>query len=594
MRARISNGVLLISAVATLALGFAADYFWIASGLIGLIPATLWLIKDLREKTMGSDVLAVLSLLSTLLTDELFAASVIAVMLATGRVLESWAVGQAERQLKALLARMPRNVNRIKSDGALEQIKIEEIAIGDRLLIRSGEITPADGTLTIAATIDESALTGEPLPVQRAINEEISSGVLNAGAPFEYLATTTSENSTYEGIIKLVKSAQAQSAPGVRLANKWALRFVPVALAIAALAWLLTGEIDRAVAVLVAATPCPLILAVPIAIVAGLSQSAKNGAVIKGGGILELLSCTETVLLDKTGTLTHGGPAISEINCAPGYSEDDVIALAASIDQYSPHIVAKAIVEYARVRNLAIAPAINIEEIPGHQISGTINGNQITVGQLTSVRPTWLDLSKPLVVAISKDGQLIGAIGLEDPIRPESQEMISSLRQAGVEHIALVTGDRNETAQEVAQALGITEVFAQSTAADKLKITREAMAKATGTVVVVGDGINDAPALAAAHVGVAMGARGASAASEAADVIIVDDSIDRLIRAIRISKRARRKALQAAGIGMALSFVIMATGATGVTSASQGAIAQEIIDVIAILWALTTLKKISF
>ena len=586
--------MLLVSALTTLALGFASDYFWVASGLIGLIPATLWLIRDLREKTMGSDVLAVLSLLSTLLTGELFAASVIAVMLASGRVLESWAVGQAERQLKSLLARMPRNVNRIKEDGSLELIKIEEIAIGDRLLIRSGEITPADGRLTMAATLDESALTGEPLPVQRAINEEISSGVLNAGAPFEFIATTTSENSTYEGIIKLVKSAQAQSAPGVRLANKWALRFVPVALAIAALAWLLTGEIDRAVAVLVAATPCPLILAVPIAIVAGLSQSAKNGAVIKGGGILELLSRTETVLLDKTGTLTHGGPAISEINSAPGISADDVVALAASIDQYSPHIVAKSIVEYAKERKLEITSAIDIEEVPGHQISGAINGHTITVGQLTTARPDWMTLTKPLVVAVRRDGELIGAIGLEDPIRPESQEMISELRKSEVSHIALVTGDRTETAQEVAQTLGITEVFAQSTAADKLRITREAMARASGTVVVVGDGINDAPALAAAHVGVAMGARGASAASEAADVIIVDDSIDRLIRAIRISKRARRKALQAAGIGMALSFVIMATGALGTTSASQGAVAQEVIDVIAILWALTTLKKISF
>ena len=586
--------MLLISALTTLALGFASDYFWVASGLIGFIPATLWFIRDLREKTMGSDVLAVLSLLSTLLTGELFAASVIAVMLASGRVLESWAVGQAERQLKSLLARMPRNVNRIKEDGSLELIKIEEIAIGDRLLIRSGEITPADGRLTMAATLDESALTGEPLPVQRAINEEISSGVLNAGAPFEFIATTTSENSTYEGIIKLVKSAQAQSAPGVRLANKWALRFVPVALAIAALAWLLTGEIDRAVAVLVAATPCPLILAVPIAIVAGLSQSAKNGAVIKGGGILELLSRTETVLLDKTGTLTHGGPAISEINSAPGISADDVVALAASIDQYSPHIVAKSIVEYAKERKLEITSAIDIEEVPGHQISGAINGHTITVGQLTTARPDWMTLTKPLVVAVRRDGELIGAIGLEDPIRPESQEMISELRKSGVSHIALVTGDRTETAQEVAQTLGITEVFAQSTAADKLRITREAMARANGTVVVVGDGINDAPALAAAHVGVAMGARGASAASEAADVIIVDDSIDRLIRAIRISKRARRKALQAAGIGMALSFVIMATGALGTTSASQGAVAQEVIDVIAILWALTTLKKISF
>jgi heavy metal translocating P-type ATPase len=476
MSTRRINGVLLTATFATLVLGFSQEIFWVISGACGLVPATLWFIQDLRKKTMGSDVLAVLSLVSTLLTDELFAASVIAVMLASGRVLESWAVGQAERQLKALLARMPRNVNRIKNDGGLEQIKIEEIAIGDKLLIRSGEITPADGRLTITATLDESALTGEPLPVQRAINEDISSGALNAGAPFEYIATSTSENSTYEGIIKLVKSAQAKSAPGVRLANKWALRFVPVALVVAALAWILTSDVDRAVAVLVAATPCPLILAVPIAIVAGLSQSAKNGAVIKGGGILELLSRTETVLLDKTGTLTHGGPAISAIATAPGVSEDEVISLAASIDQYSPHIVAKSIVEYAKSKNLTISASSEIEEVPGHQISGLVDGKRITVGQLTAHRPEWLTFTKPLIVAITRDQQLIGIIGLEDPIRPESKAMINSLRSAGVTHIALVTGDRNETAHEVAQTLGITEVFAQSTAANKLEITRSAMA----------------------------------------------------------------------------------------------------------------------
>lgn len=592
MSERRLNSVLLFTSLATLAAGFFAELFWIASGLIGLVPALAWLIRDIRNRTLGSDILAVLSILSTLLTDEYFAASVIAVMLASGRMLESWAVGQAERQLKVLLARMPRVVNRIEADGALRQIKIAEIAIGDRLLIRSGEITPADGTLAIAATLDESALTGEPLPVQRSVGEAISSGVLNAGPPFEFVATSTSENSTYEGIIKLVKSAQAKSAPGVRIANKWAVRFVPVALLVAGLAWLITGEVDRAVAVLVAATPCPLILAVPIAIVAGLSQSAKSGAVIKGGAILELLSRTETVLLDKTGTLTHGGPAVSQICSAPGFTGDETIHLAASVDQYSPHIVAKSIVEHAKMKSIAISPCTDISEVAGNQITGRLDGAEITVGQLTVARPDWLTFSKSLIVAVAKDGELVGVIGLEDPIRPESKAMISALRSAGVSRIALVTGDRDETAQEVAGALGITEVFSNSSAEDKLQITRAAMTEAQGSVVVVGDGINDAPALAAAHVGVAMGARGASAASEAADIIIVDDSIDRLISAIRISKRARDKALQAAGIGMGLSFVIMGTGAFGITSASQGAVAQEVIDVIAILWALTTLKKV--
>lgn len=593
MKERTLISALLCCAVGTLALGFIAEPFWILSGLLGLIPALTWLIQDIRNKSMGSDVLAVLSLLSTLLTHELFAASVISVMLASGRVLETWAVGQAERQLKALLARMPRTVNRVGADGAIEQIKVEDIVVGDRLLIRSGEITPTDGVLSIAATLDESALTGEPLPVQREVGEEISSGVLNAGAPFEFVATTTSENSTYEGIIKLVKSAQAHSAPGVRLASKWAARFVPVALAVAAAAWIISGDVDRAVAVLVAATPCPLILAVPIAIVAGLSQSAKSGAVIKGGGILELLSRVETVLLDKTGTLTHGGPAITSICSAPGVTNDEVIQMAASVDQYSPHVVAKAIVEFAREKKLSIQPCSQINEVPGLQISGVLDGAQVSVGQLVVDAPEWLTFSEPLMVAVSKNDLLVGVIGLKDPIRPESKSMISALRAAGVEHIALVTGDRDETAQEVAQALGITEVFSQTSAAGKLTITSNAMSSAKGSVVVVGDGINDAPALAAAHVGVAMGARGASAASEAADVIIVDDSIERLVRAINISKRARRKAFEAAGMGMVLSLFVMAAGALGVTSASEGAVAQEAIDVIAILWALTTLKKVA-
>ncbi len=585
------NRALLFSSSATLVLGFLIEPLWILAGLIGLIPAITWLINDLRHKTMGSDVLAVLALLGALFTDELFAAAVISVMLATGRVLESWAEGQAERQLKALLSRMPRNVHRVSQDGSIQEIDISEIVIGDKILIRSGEITPTDGKLLVGATLDESALTGEPLPVARIADEDISSGVLNAGAPFEYIATTTSQDSTYAAIIKLVEAAQEKSAPGVRLANQWALRFVPAALLIAGLAWWLSGDVDRAVAVLVAATPCPLILAVPIAIVSGLSQAAKNGAIIKGGGVLEMLARTDTVLLDKTGTLTHGGPAISDINSAPGLSDDEVLQIAASVDQYSPHIVAKALVQEAKARGLALDSCSDIEEIAGHEIAANLNGAHVVVGQFKVEAPSWLRFSQPLMVAVTRNGELIGAIGLDDPIRAESKQMVSDLRAAGVQHIALVTGDRDDTAQEVANSVGITEMYSKVTAAGKLKITEAAKQKSKGSVIVVGDGINDAPALAAADVGVAMGARGASAASEAADVVIVEDSIDRLTRAIRIAKASRAKALQAAGIGMSLSFVVMGTGAFGITNASQGAIAQEVIDVIAILWALTALKS---
>ena len=591
MRGRIFDWGLLLATSLLFIAGFFSPTAWIVAGLVGLIPALTWFIQDLRERTMGSDVLAILSITGALLTDELLAASVISVMLATGRVLESWAEGQAERQLKSLLSRMPRQVHRLNALGVIEEIPMEQISVGDTLLVRGGEITATDGILVDAATLDESALTGEPLPVNRATGDEISSGVVNAGSPFYFKATTTSEASTYAGIVKLVREAQKKSAPGIRVANRWALRFVPLSLLIAGGAWWITGEVKRAIAVLVIATPCPLILAVPIAIVAGLSQAAKHGAIIKGGAILELLGKTETVLLDKTGTLTHGGPAITEINTRPGISDDELLILAASVDQFSPHIVAKALVSHAKMRNLSLVEVTNISEDPGHHIAGEISGATITVGQLIQEVPTWLHFSHPLMVSVERDGELLGVIGLKDPIRPESRAMVADLRTAGVRHIALVTGDRDATAQEVAASVGITEVYSNITAEGKLEIARKAQVGSTGSVIVVGDGINDAPALAAADVGVAMGARGASAASEAADVVIVEDSIDRLTHAIRIAKKSRAKAIQAAGIGMGLALIGMTLGAFGVITPSQGAIAQECIDVIAIAWALTALRN---
>lgn len=591
LRGRFINWGLLIISSTLLILGFKDERLWMYAGLIGLIPALIWFMRDLIEKTMGSDVLAIFSIVGALATGENIAAAIIAVMLATGRVLESWAEGHAERQLKLLLSRMPHKAHRRRSDGTIEEILLADINPGDELLVRSGEITATDGTLLDPAVLDESALTGEPLPVSRGVGDQVSSGAANAGAPFYFSATTTAQSSTYAGIVRLVRQSQSKSAPGIRIANKWALRFVPLALTIAGAAWWITGDVKRAISVLVVATPCPLILAVPIAIVAGLSQAAKHGAIIKGGAVLELLSRTETVLLDKTGTLTHGGPAITEIATSADINEDELLRLAASLDQFSPHIVAKALVEHARNRGLTLLPVSEIEEDPGHHICGTINGRLIKVGQLTVEKPEWLHFIHPLMVSVESDGRIIGIIGLKDPIRPEARSMVSALRHAGVKRIALVTGDRDETAQEVAAAVGITEVFANVSAAGKLEIARSEQSRATGSVVVVGDGINDAPALAAADVGVAMGARGASAASEAADIVIVDDSIDRLTEAIAIAQRSRGKAIQAAGLGMSLAFIGMLFGAFGLITPSQGAILQECIDVLAIMWALTALRN---
>ena len=585
--------ILFISTGSTLSFGFSQNEFWVIGGLLGLIPAVSWVINDLRQKTFGSDVLAVLALIGTLLTDELFAASVIAFMLASGRILESWAEGRAERQLKSLIERVPRTTHKVVSNGQLTEIQLSQIVVGDRLLVRSGEIVPTNGQLCVSAILDESALTGEPLPITRDELEPINSGIVNAGAPFEFIATSTSEQSTYSAIIRLVKTAHEKNSPSIRIANKWAIKFVPVALFMAAAAWLITGEVERAVAVLVTATPCPLILAVPIAIVSGLSQSAKNGVIIKGGAILELLGRTEVVLLDKTGTLTHGGPTVSKIQTSQGYSTDEILQLAASIDQYSTHIVAKTLVKAAKDKNLGLLRITDVSEIAGHAIEGRYKEELITVGQLSTKAPDWLTLDFPLIVAVSKSNQLIGAIGLQDAIRVESKQVISDLKAVGVGYVALVTGDKESTAHQVANEVGIENVYAGVSAEGKLEITRGLMQTAKGSVVVVGDGINDAPALAAADVGVAMGAKGATAASEAADVVIVEDSIDRLTLAIAIASNSRRKAIQAAGMGMFLSLIMMLLGAFGFITPSQGAIAQEFIDVISIIWALTALLPVN-
>jgi len=595
------NQLLFVLSLLSLSAGFLVVFIgftelqsiiWAAGGLVGLIPATKWIIDELKNKQMGSDILALLALLGTLLTNEMMAAAIISLMLATGRVLESWAEGQAERQLKTLLARIPRVAHILNSDGSLKTISAEDIKVGDILVVRSGEVIPVDGQLISSATLDESALTGEPLPVNRTASDFILSGVLNVGDTFQLKALQTAEFSTYAGIIRLVESAQAKSAPGVRIANTWALRFVPVALVMAIGAWVISGNISNAIAVLVAATPCPLILAVPIAVVAGMSNAAKNGAVIKGGAALEQLARAEVVLLDKTGTLTHGGPAISEIQSKPGLDHLRILQLAASLDQYSSHVVARAIVSGAREKEINLLAAHDVVEEHGTGISGIVDGRKIAVGQIRQKNPDWYSISTPLSVGVFENGELIGALGLDDPIREEAKQMIIDLKNSGVKRILMVTGDKIETAQNVGSYLGIDEIYASAKPQEKMDVVLKEMKSSNGTVIAVGDGINDAPVLAAAHVGVAMGARGATAASEAADIVIVDDSIDRLTQAITIAKFSRKKALQAAGVGMGLSFVAMSLGAIGYFNASQGAIAQEFIDVIAILWALTALRKV--
>ena len=593
-----TTAILLYFSSTALAFGFVCKYLlnvnpdlpWALGGLIGLVPSIKWVIDELKDKQMGSDVLAIFSIVGALLISEFFAAAVISFMLASGRALESWAEGRAESALKSLIDRMPKLANRISKDGQLETIEVDKVQTGDRLIVKSGEIVPVDGNAQENCYLDQSALTGEPLPVLLNKLDSVISGTLNAGNNFEMIASGNIYQSTYSGIVTMVRNSRAQSSPNIRLANKWAIRFVPLTIFIATAAWLLTGDLTRAVAVLVVATPCPLILAVPIALVAGMSRATKSGAVIKGGAILEKLSRAEVVLLDKTGTVTHGGPVITEILALPGLTTDYVLQIAASLDQYSPHVVAKSLVAEAKRREIKLLSASEVIEDHGKEVSGMVAGKKVRVGAAPEVMPNWAKLRQPLIVALHVDEELIAVFGLEDPIRSDSRKTVDELHNLGVKEVVMVTGDKEDTARAVASELGINRVIANSKPETKLNTVHEYRNKVSGTVLVVGDGINDAPALAASDVGIAMGARGASAASEAADVVIIEDSIDRVTKAISIAKISHHKAIQASIGGMGLALIAMLAAAFGYLTPSEGAITQEFIDLLAIMWALTTLR----
>ena len=606
----LAERVLLPLSIGGLALGLVltvggqkdlAHVAWTVPSLIVGLWLLLSILRDLLHREAGVDVIALLAIGGALLFGESLTAAVIGVMLATGDALERFAAGRAHRELSALISRAPRLVHRHEG-GGIEDRPVAEVLVGDRILVKPGEVIAVDGTVFgDAAVLDESALTGESRLMTRSAGDPVSSGTVNAGAPFDLVATATAEHSTYAGIVRLVEEAQSSKAPFVRLADRYALLFVPLTLVISGFAWIVSGDPVRALAVLVVATPCPLLLAVPIAIVAGISRAAKRGIIVKGGGALEALARARVMLFDKTGTLTAGRPNLADVVAAPGHTLDDVLRYAASLEQVSPHVLAASIVTGARSRNVDIVLPEDVTEVPGAGISGTVGGTPVLVGTAEFAAaggelPVWarearrrVNLEGATGGYVSASGKLIGALILDDPIRPETPRVIRSLRRAGVRRTVMVTGDHYGVAEMVGAAIGVDAVLAQRTPADKVDAVSEEKAEAGGILVMVGDGLNDAPALAAADVGVAMGARGATASSEAADVVITVDRLDRLPEAIRISRRARSIAIQSVVAGMGMSIVAMLVATTGALPPVAGALIQEGIDVIVILNALRAL-----
>ena len=575
----------------------AARMVW-AAGVVPVLAAlVIEIARSLRAGEVGLDIVAALSMTAALVFGETLAAAVVALMYSGGTFLEGFAEGRARREMHDLLSRVPRSATRHRN-GGLEEIGLDAVAPGDRLLIRQGEVVPVDGTVASeAAFLDTSALTGEALPVRLAEGQEAMSGSTNAGGAFDLMATRPAADSTYAGIVRLVEQAQRSKAPMSRLADRWSLGFLAVTLLIAGAAWALSGDPIRAVAVLVVATPCPLILAVPVALVAGLSRAAQAGVLIKGAKPLEAMARIHTLILDKTGTLTDGRPRIVAVELAGGFDEAEVLRLAAALDQASKHPVAQAIVAAARDRGLTLAVPSAVSEVPGEGVAGQVEGRAVLVGGPGFVAGRASMAGGPLLapadpgavqVAVAIDGRLAGILVMADPLRDGTAALIAALRRQGVARIILATGDRVEVARRVTEGLGLDALRAGLTPDQKVLVVLSE--RKDGPVMMVGDGVNDAPALAAADVGVAMGARGAAASAEAADVVLLVDRVDRLLPGLRIARGARRIALESVVVGIGLSVLGMGAAAFGLLTPVQGAVAQELIDVAAILNALRALR----
>ncbi len=599
------NIALLIIALAGLAVGLGlslagnADFARIA-WMAGVVPVLLALVveivRSLWRGEVGLDVVAALSMSAALAFGETLAAAVVALMYSGGTFLESFAEGRARREMHNLLSHVPRTATR-QREGGLDEIPLDEIVPGDLLLIRQGDVAPVDGVIeSERAVLDQSAMTGESMPVRLMRGQEVMSGSTNAGEAFDLRANRRAAESTYAGIVRLVEDAQRSKAPMSRLADRYSILFLLVTVSLAFAAWWTTGDPIRAVAVLVVATPCPLILAVPVALVAGLSRAAHFGVLIKGAKPLEALTRARTLILDKTGTLTDGRPQIVSIEAYTALPAAEVLRLAAAADQASKHPMAQAIVAAARAKNMLLPVPTDIGELAGEGVTAGVDGHSVIVGGMNFVMRRIAAPAVPrrprqagsALVAVAVDGQLAGLLVLADRPRLETKDFLSGIRRNGIGRILLATGDRQAVAEAVTKDLGLDGVRAELTPDQKVLLVLSE--RKNGPVMMVGDGVNDAPALAAADVGVAMGARGAAASAEAADVVLLVDDLGRLLAGLEVAVRSRRIALQSVAAGIGLSVAGMVAAAFGYLTPVQGSLLQEAIDVAVILNALRALR----
>ena len=556
------------------------------------------MVRDVMRGHVGLDILAVVAMVATLAVGEYLASLIIVLMLSGGEALEDFAARRAKRDLTALLDRSPRIAHVIvhplsgESD-EVRDVAVDDVVVGDVLLVRPSEIVPVDGVLlSESGSFDESSLTGESLPVTREVGGDVLSGAINGTRAVHVRAVRRSVDSQYQQIVALVRAAEGSKAPVVRLADRFAIPFTAVALVLAGTAWLISGDSTRFAEVLVLATPCPLLIAAPVAFLGGLSRAAKTGVIMKGGAVIEQLARVRSAAFDKTGTLTEGRPDLVDVRPAPGFGHDELLLLAASAEQYSSRVLAEGIRRAAATRGLELIAAEAASEVATNGVTAEIDGRTVVVGKPAYVASLAADTERVSLGAgeaaayVAVDGRFAGVLVLADDPRPESAAVISWLREQGLERITMLTGDTAATAETIAKDVGIDEVHADLLPPEKVRLAAQLHPR---PVMMVGDGVNDAPVLAAADIGMAMGAKGATVAGDAADIVILVDSLAKVADAVSIGRHTLRVALTAIWIGIGLSVGLMIVAMTGVIPAVAGALTQELVDLATILYALRAL-----
>lgn len=573
-----------------------AEWIWLATLVMGGVPIIWQTVKGMFRGQFASDIVAMLAIITAILMRQAFAGAVIVLMQSGGEALEAYGLRRASSSLAALLARAPRFAFRKKGD-VLEKIPVDAVQIGDTLIVRPGDLIPVDGTIVEGtAEIDESALTGEPLAHAKSKSDPVYSGTIDVNGAFQMRADKRSQESQYQKIVELVQKAQAEKAPIQRLADRYAIFFTPLTLLMAAIGYLLTREASAILAVLVVATPCPLILATPLAILCGINKSAESGIIVKGGAPMEQVGRAQAVVFDKTGTITYGTPFVEEIVPLNAETEDKLIYAAASIEQLSSHSIAKAVVNKATGK---LSVPTRYQETPGQGVEGEIDGAKYTIGSYSFLemrlgRKCFQNCDEAinrfyhqekLLIFIAKNGLCVGIFVVSDQIRPAVPALLQKIHSLGVKEVVMLTGDSAKNAAVIAKQAGIKTVKADLLPEQKVAVVHQLKEK-YDPIVMVGDGINDAPALATATVGIAMGAYGSAISAEAADIVLLVDDLAKVGDAMAISQWTIHIAKESIFIGMGLSFALMVVACFGLIQPAVGAMLQEIIDVAVILNAL--------